>query len=98
MTRPQVKYLGRAWPALAVFALLSAVLAGAPSSVGKIAALITGLVLVGFLFWFYFLPALIARERSHPNVEAIFAINLLLGWTLVGWVVALAWALPRAPS
>jgi hypothetical protein len=31
------------------------------------------------------------------NAGAIFALNLLLGWTLVGWVVALVWALAVDP-
>jgi hypothetical protein len=39
----------------------------------------------------YFLPTMVgARKR---NAGAIFALNLLLGWTLVGWVVSLVWAL-----
>ena len=39
----------------------------------------------------YFLPTIIGRNKR--NAGAIFALNLLLGWTLVGWVVALVWAL-----
>jgi hypothetical protein len=42
--------------------------------------------------WFYFLPSINARERRHPNVGAIFVVNLFLGWTFLGWVVALAWS------
>jgi len=38
------------------------------------------------------LPAIIAGRRHHPNATAITALNLFLGWTLVGWVVALVWA------
>ena len=41
----------------------------------------------------YFLPALVAKSGRHPNSTAIFALNLLLGWTFIGWVVALVWAL-----
>lgn len=41
----------------------------------------------------YFLPAFIAWYRKHPNVTAITALNLVAGWTFVGWVVALVWAL-----
>ena len=39
----------------------------------------------------YVLPSWIARNKA--NFGAIFALNLLLGWTFVGWVVALVWAL-----
>ena len=41
----------------------------------------------------YFIPNWIASARKHPNANAIFVTNLLLGWTLVGWVVALIWSL-----
>lgn len=41
----------------------------------------------------YFLPALVASSRQKRNAGAIFAFNLLLGWTFVGWVLALVWAL-----
>ena len=48
---------------------------------------------------FYFLPTLIALTRSHNQTVPIFVVNLLLGWTLVGWVVALVWAcLNRGPA
>jgi hypothetical protein len=40
----------------------------------------------------YFLPALIAQHRHKRNLGAIVVFNLFLGWTLVGWVVALVWA------
>lgn len=40
----------------------------------------------------YFLPAVIALLRGHRNAGAITVLNLLLGWTLVGWVVALVWS------
>ena len=41
---------------------------------------------------FYFLPIIIAAIRGHNNCLSIFILNLLLGWTFVGWVVALIWA------
>ncbi len=40
----------------------------------------------------YFLPAVIALGRNHPNGIAISIVNLFLGWTLIGWVVAMAWS------
>jgi hypothetical protein len=39
----------------------------------------------------YFLPTIIGLRKR--NAGAIFALNLLLGWTLIGWIVALVWAL-----
>ena len=41
----------------------------------------------------YFLPTIIAILRQKTNTGSIFALNLLLGWSLIGWVVALIWAL-----
>lgn len=40
----------------------------------------------------YFFPSIIAAMRHHHNILAIFLLNLLLGWTLLGWVAALVWA------
>ncbi|WP_222103735.1 superinfection immunity protein [Shewanella xiamenensis] len=41
----------------------------------------------------YFYPMYEAYFHKQPNFYSIFALNLFLGWTLVGWVVALVWAL-----
>jgi hypothetical protein len=49
------------------------------------------LVLLGVVL--YFVPSYLAMERQHHLRRLICAINVLLGWTVVGWVVALAMAL-----
>jgi hypothetical protein len=41
----------------------------------------------------YFIPSFGAGRRNHRNANAILALNLLLGWTFVGWAIALVWAL-----
>ncbi|MCO5257500.1 MAG: superinfection immunity protein [Lentimicrobium sp.] len=38
----------------------------------------------------YFLPAIVGRK--HKNVTSIALLNLFLGWTVIGWIVALIWA------
>ena len=43
----------------------------------------------------YFLPALVAEHRHKANQLAILVLNLLLGWTLIGWTIALVWALTQ---
>lgn len=43
----------------------------------------------------YFVPSFIAVTKNKRNKNAIFALNLLLGWTFVGWVVALVWSLMK---
>lgn len=40
----------------------------------------------------YFLPFFIAQIRGHHDTTAILVTNFLLGWTFIGWVVALIWA------
>ena len=45
-----------------------------------------------FLLAMYMAPSLIAIIRHHRNSASIIVVNLFLGWTLVGWVVALAWS------
>jgi hypothetical protein len=41
----------------------------------------------------YWLPSFMAFARGHQNWWAIVAFNLLLGWTVLGWVFALFWSL-----
>jgi hypothetical protein len=41
----------------------------------------------------YVVPGIVATNNGHGHREAIWALNILLGWTFVGWVVALVWAL-----
>lgn len=46
----------------------------------------------------YFLPAIIAAVRHTHNTAGILLLNIFLGWTVVGWFVALLMALCSAPS
>jgi Superinfection immunity protein len=57
----------------------------------------SGGVLVGFIILAipYFVPSIVAFVRHHHNQWAIFALNLLLGWTVLGWIAALVWSLTR---
>ena len=41
----------------------------------------------------YFIPSIIAAVRQKTNLVAIGVFNLLVGWTVIGWIVALVWAL-----
>jgi hypothetical protein len=50
------------------------------------------LVILLCLVLVYFLPSMIASNRKVTNVGSVFVINLFLGWTFIGWVVALAMA------
>jgi T4 superinfection immunity protein len=48
------------------------------------------LVILGLL---YFTPTLIALLRGHHNSAAIFVLNALVGWTVLGWIGAFVWSL-----
>src|SRR5215472_15346377 len=48
------------------------------------------------IFWLvalflYFLPAFLARNK--PNFTSILILNILAGWTFIGWIIALVWAI-----
>lgn len=51
----------------------------------------------GFGFVMYFLPSIVALLRNKRDILAIGLLNFFLGWTLIGWVVALVWALKSDP-
>lgn len=40
----------------------------------------------------YCAPTLTAFRREHPHAGVIAVLNLALGWTIVGWAVAMGWA------
>jgi len=41
----------------------------------------------------YFLPTIIAIARHKTNLLGIVLVNFLLGWSVIGWVIALIWAI-----
>jgi len=43
----------------------------------------------------YFIPSIVAWVREMPNIGSIVVVNFFLGWTFIGWVVALAMACGR---
>ena len=49
-------------------------------------------ILAFLLFAGYFFPTIVAALRRKSNTLAITVLNIFLGWTLIGWVVALVWA------
>lgn len=51
-----------------------------------------GLLWIGVLFGIYWVPTIVAFHRGVVNQWSVAVINLFLGWTVIGWVVALAMA------
>lgn len=50
---------------------------------------------IAFLIFLYFLPSIVAEINKHRQFQAISTLNLLLGWTLIGWIIALIWSLTK---
>lgn len=46
----------------------------------------------------YMVPWAIAVHRSKTNTNKVLLVNLLLGWTLIGWVWALVLSLADEPQ
>jgi len=59
----------------------------------KISAMQVLLLLSAVLF--YFLPAVAAYFKQRPNRLAILLVNLGFGWTVLGWLLVLVWALSK---
>ncbi len=45
-----------------------------------------------FVIGVYFMPAMCAYFNHKRARTGIFLLNLLLGWTALGWIIALIWA------
>lgn len=44
---------------------------------------------------FYFLPSMVAYQNKKDDIVAIVFLNVLVGWTFIGWVIALVWAFTK---
>ena len=63
---------------------------------------VTAVTIISLYVWFgtfaYIAPTIVAVAREVPNRWQIAVVNLLLGWTLAGWIAALVWALRPRPE
>ena len=86
---------GSASIALNVMALPAHAAANYETAMGFIVAL--GLVVSAIG---YIIPGLIAWDRGHHDQRKIWIVTIVLGWTGIGWVIALIWAFngPRKAS
>lgn len=67
----------------------------APSDTGSN---ILGVIFIILAVAAYWTPAIVCLSRRHPRAGQIVLINVFLGWTLVGWVVALVMAVSPRPA
>jgi hypothetical protein len=49
-------------------------------------------IMLLLIIMIYMLPTLIAFGREHPRRHDITVANILLGWTLIGWIVIFLYA------
>lgn len=84
---------------LRLVALLILVIYGYVAGVGSTtpAGMAETVIFYLALLCLYLLPAYEANRRKHPRFVPIALIDVLLGWTVVGWIVAYVWAL-RMPD
>src|SRR3989338_5288525 len=59
---------------------------------GTIFGIVGVILITSVILALYFMPWLIALGRNSKNASGIFVLNLLLGWTLLAWVVCFVWA------
>jgi len=65
-----------------------AIIAGIVSMMVVITVVVLGILL-------YMTPSIISYYRHHHNKVAILTLNILLGWTFLGWVASLVWAVTK---
>jgi Superinfection immunity protein len=68
------------------------------SFVDAISSIWMVLVVIAIGVAFYMLPTIIALSRGHHNTLAIAVLNILTGWSFIGWVIALVWACTEVRS
>ena len=58
---------------------------------------LVGTLIACVAFFIHFLPTFVAGSRHVQNFWWILLINIFFGWTLIGWVLILIWALNDTP-
>ncbi len=76
--------------AITVLILLRPTASDLQTGVGSYLTGISGIISIVVGLFIYFIPTIIGLRKR--NAAAIFILNLFLGWTFVGWVIALVWA------
>ena len=86
------------WDLVKMSVLIAVTCLGARLVGGTVGGVIFGamllLSLILFVFW-YMLPTVIAYHRHNRRIASIAVVNTVFGWTFVGWVVALSWAVKK---
>jgi hypothetical protein len=64
-----------------------------PDDIALLISLSIGFFIAGII---YIIPSIVAFRRNHPNRWVILVINLAFGGTIIGWGIALVWAMRAA--
>jgi hypothetical protein len=72
--------------------MISTILATASDSSASGGGALIILVFLGICLLLWLLPGIIASKRHHHNCASIWLVTIFLGWSFIGWVVALVWA------
>ncbi|HYM73897.1 MAG TPA: superinfection immunity protein [Stellaceae bacterium] len=52
----------------------------------------TFMILIMLVLLLYLLPTLIAYGREHLHRQDVAIVNIVFGWTLIGWILVFLWA------
>jgi hypothetical protein len=80
-----------------ILIIAAAVLGGISTAAAKSGEPISAALLLGAITALYLLPWIVAEERHVVRVGPIAVIDIFLGWTFIGWVIALAMAVGFSP-
>lgn len=62
---------------------------GITGSYGNLIQLVAVIMTVLICFFIYFLPTMIAYKMNNNNKLSVFLLNVFIGLTFFGWLVAL---------
>jgi Superinfection immunity protein len=83
----------RPWVVAGLVVVAIAAFTLAPRYIDDFGTTVAAFVIMAVMIGGYLLPMIIAGRRKHHNLGAIMAVNLLLGWTFLGWIIAFIWSL-----
>lgn len=85
------------WIAAAFAATLVALKISALGDANAAAGALASVFLFVLAALAYLLPTIIANRRGHVNENTIAMLNLFLGWTVIGWIIAFLWSFSAGP-